>query len=413
MANADISTRSSTSPVRITPDRKLLRRLLASGGEDLKKCMQCATCSAVCELSREDAPFPRKEMLWAQWGLLEALMTDPDPWRCHECHECTRRCPRGARPGDVMAALRRECIAHYSIPRGVGAWANRPSSLLLSYVGAVGVILAASVIWQSLGLTDAELAARSSHLVLPYWTRLPHGLLVTLFSLVLLLDVVVLGTGAQRFSRGLKATLAARPQPEPQANAAVNGASSVLARILWHDDFGLCGSSSRGRAHVLITYGMVALALTSVWVVTARYNPLLGGLVYPLAWSNPWKVLANIGGLAALLGCVVVGWNRLRQTDGAGPGTTADWSLLVQLLLAIVTGFASESLHLARVEPWRWVAYVGHLAAVLVLLAMLPYGKLAHAVYRTVALTVVGSGAPHQERHEAPTGDSSSVAMER
>ena len=35
----------------VRPDSGFLGRILDSGGEDAKKCYQCATCSVVCELS--------------------------------------------------------------------------------------------------------------------------------------------------------------------------------------------------------------------------------------------------------------------------------------------------------------------------------------------------------------------------
>ena len=64
-------------PTTVAPDLQFIRNLKEFGGDTLKSCYQCATCSVVCPISTDDNPFPRKEMIWAQWGMKDKLVTDP------------------------------------------------------------------------------------------------------------------------------------------------------------------------------------------------------------------------------------------------------------------------------------------------------------------------------------------------
>jgi quinone-modifying oxidoreductase subunit QmoC len=131
---------------------------------------------------------------------------------------------------------------------------------------------------------------------------------------------------------------------------------------------------------------MLALWLTSLWVVTARWNPLLDGLVYPLGVWNPWKIMANLAGLAVAAGATLMFVERSKHRETAGATTYSDLALPGGLLLIVLTGFAAELLHFLRIEPLRYGVYVAHLVSVFVVLWMLPYSKLAHVVYRTLAL---------------------------
>ncbi|MBN2191637.1 MAG: quinone-interacting membrane-bound oxidoreductase complex subunit QmoC [Polyangiaceae bacterium] len=391
-------------PKRVVPDREVVRRLLGSGGDAMGQCMQCATCSAVCELTPDDAPFPRKEMLWAQWGLVDRLVSDVDIWLCHECHDCTVRCPRGARPGDVMAALRQACVSHYSFPQGLARAAAAPAGLVWIVLASAALLAAASIGWDATGVTVAELTGGGTRIAIPFWTRFPHGLLIALFLTVFAFDVAVLGLGMRRYWRALSATALSAPT-RATPNAWGQSLRAALGRIVWHDDFASCQHEARRRfGHGLVVYGTVGLMVVDLWVVTARQNPLLSGLVYPLGLADPWKLLANLAGVALVMGCVMMGIERLRRRERWFPGgkwsglegvrrapsgTYGDWLLLGLISTVVLTGFVTEGLHLFRVDELRYAAYAAHLVSVTTLFVVLPYSKLAHLAYRTLAFLFV------------------------
>ena len=114
----------------VEPDLELIREIRKAGGGELNRCYQCATCSVVCNLSPDDNPFPRKEMILAQWGQTGRLMSNPDIWLCYQCNDCSVHCPRGAKPGDVLAAVRSFTYRIFSFPSFMG----KKSGCVLVYV---------------------------------------------------------------------------------------------------------------------------------------------------------------------------------------------------------------------------------------------------------------------------------------
>ena len=110
----------------ISPDLEFVNAVVNSGGESLKKCFQCATCSVVCNVTPDDSPFPRKEMVQAQFGMKDKLVAGLDSWLCIHCNDCSTHCPRGANPGDVMAVIRSKAVQHFSTPGFIARAANTP-----------------------------------------------------------------------------------------------------------------------------------------------------------------------------------------------------------------------------------------------------------------------------------------------
>ncbi|MBA7614612.1 hypothetical protein ES703_21880 [subsurface metagenome] len=99
--------------IDVQPDIRFIEEIKKSGNSDLSTCIQCGSCTAACSLSVSEERFPRKEMIWACWGLKDMLLADADLWLCHQCGDCTKTCPRGVRPGDVLAALRKYVMNHF------------------------------------------------------------------------------------------------------------------------------------------------------------------------------------------------------------------------------------------------------------------------------------------------------------
>lgn len=79
-------------------------------GENVKGCMQCATCSGMCPMAHEMDYTPRKVMHIAQLGLSDKLLGINSYWKCASCHACSVQCPRGIDIAKVMEALRQRYL---------------------------------------------------------------------------------------------------------------------------------------------------------------------------------------------------------------------------------------------------------------------------------------------------------------
>jgi len=385
----------------VKPDRKFVQEVIAAGGGDLKKCFQCATCSVVCGLSNGPSPFPRKEMIWAQWGLKDRLVADPDVWLCHQCNDCSLRCPRGARPGDVLAAVRQKAIEHYAFPSVMGRWVNslRAAPFMLLLIPALliaGALLVRGPVESAVGYVDPHGHEFYAHFF-------PHWLLIVFYTGLTLLTFAGLFVGLFRFWNGMKAADAAAGEGAPVLGFLPSVVGAVKA-VLTHARFGKCqDQAGRKLSHLMAFYGFIALFVVTVWAVVDLYlMPLLGiDSLYPFGLLHPMKMVANVGGILLIVGAGKAILDRMNAPkDGHHQSTSFDWIFVWLLLLVGVTGFG--------VEVFRFVAegaaapgtyamdgglalpaysvYFVHLVLVFGLLVYLPYSKFAHIWYRTVAM---------------------------
>jgi heterodisulfide reductase subunit C len=77
------------------------------GGENIKLCFACGTCTAGCPVSAVDPEFnPRKIIRQVLLGMRQEVLSSPVIWRCVQCYSCTAKCPQNVKFRDVMKALR-------------------------------------------------------------------------------------------------------------------------------------------------------------------------------------------------------------------------------------------------------------------------------------------------------------------
>jgi len=87
------------------------------GGEALRDCIQCGTCSGACPLSVHMDLTPRRVIALTRAGLERDVLESATPWMCASCYECQVRCPRGLKVTDIMYALKRRAVEKKIYPK--------------------------------------------------------------------------------------------------------------------------------------------------------------------------------------------------------------------------------------------------------------------------------------------------------
>jgi quinone-modifying oxidoreductase subunit QmoC len=373
----------------IDPDLRFIREIKVAGGDTLKNCYQCATCSTVCNLSNGHQPFPRKEMIWAGWGLRDQLMRDPDVWLCYQCNDCSSYCPRGARPGDVLASVRSYLYRYFSFPRFMGRALASPAALpVLLLVPAL--ILLASMLLFAPRTPDGSFLFMSSDIV-DFNLFLPHSAVDALFVFGNLLIFILAATGFYRFWRGLK-------QPEEEIHLPFLQALGVTVKeIVVHDRFRKCETNRpRMAGHMLLLFGFVGAMITTgmvfVFIFVPHYLHLLGWdslesyFELPIELPNPVKILGVASGLALVVGGGMLIYRRWARRDDVGANGYADYLFLYMMFFVGLTGMLSWMIRVGDLAMVAYVIYFVHLVTVFFVLWYMPYSKFAHMIYRTLAL---------------------------
>jgi quinone-modifying oxidoreductase subunit QmoC len=371
----------------IKPDLQFVNEIIKGGGESLKKCYQCATCSVVCNVTPEGNPFPRKEMVLAQWGQKDKLIASPDVWLCHQCSDCTAYCPRGAKPGEVLNAIRKQSIKHVAMVPFLAKVAT--DAKLLPILFAIPMVLFYAIL---VVLGNGNFSApRAEGNIMAYHKFVPVPVIDTVFILTAIFAAVSAFVGIKRLWSGMKA----QAGEMKSTGSLVGDIISSVTTILAHSKFADCNvNRMRQWGHMLLFYSFAGLAVVTTWAIIYLYGfELLGIQPFgpfhfgesPYPNSDPVKILALISSIAFAAGVVILLLNRFAKAGKAGMGSYFDWIFLLIVTGVGATGMLSWALRLADMSA-GYLVYYFHLVFIWSLFAYAPYSKFAHLFYRTTAM---------------------------
>jgi len=357
------------SAITLTAGRAFRDELARRGGGEAARCFQCATCSAVCELATDQAAFPRRQLLWAQWGLSDRLAADPAIWLCHQCNDCSVRCPRDARPADAMQVIRGLVIEHLGAPRFMARLVGRAATTWPILLG-VPVLFWALYIYAVNGF-----AVPRAPLV--YGDVVPQWMIYSVFLPAAAFAIGAALMGARRCwtvwgaGAGREGTL-------------LGGLRAVAVEILEHRRFQRCGAARpRAVGHLLLVWGFAGALLTTTLLGIAMD---VLGVKTPLPHGHFIKILGNVSAVLLVAGGLLLAWNRVRSEDAAGRSRAYDSFFLSLVGAVVLTGVGSELGRMWLAPPLALAIYVLHLGTVLTLFLTFPFSKFAHALYRTLAM---------------------------
>lgn len=368
---------------------ELLLNLKEFGVQDAATCFNCGNCTAVCSLSSEATPFPRKVIRYLQLGLKDKLVASPEPWLCYYCGDCSETCPRQANPGEVMMGLRRYLTSMYD-------WTGISRLFYTSKVFEVTAILLVAAL-VGLGFYFFHGPMLTDRVALNVFA--PNTTIEILDLIMLAVLSFFLLTNAYRLFKAIMGDPDQYPalsfaEKQQVQNRRLRGvplaiyireAKEFVLQFFTQKKFAACGTRSQNIQwinHLLIMTGYsIVFALVVIGIRWFQRDE-----IYPL-W-HPIRVLGYYATFAILYGTTIAIWGRIKKSKTVYEHShSSDWAFLILLWLTTFTGILIHVGRLLELPLTTYAIYVIHMMiAVPMLVIEVPFAKWTHQLYRPLVL---------------------------
>lgn len=368
---------------------ELLLKLEKYGVKDAAACFNCGNCTAVCSLSSETVPFPRKSIRYLQLGLKDKLIQSPEPWMCYYCGDCSETCPRQADPGEVMMGLRRYLTAQYD-------WTGISQLFYTSKIFELfSIVVIASLV--GLGFYIFHGPMLTGRVALNVFA--PNTIIEVLDLIMLVVLSFLLLTNAYRLFKAVMGDPKQHPESSLAAthlfsNRRIRGiplaiyiqeAKEFIVQFFTQKKFKACGTPSQQIQwinHLLIMTGYSVVFL----LVVLGLRWFQRDEIYAL-W-HPVRILGYYATFAILYGTSVAIWGRLQKSKTVHAHShSSDWVFLIMLWLTAFSGILIHCARLLELPMVTYLLYVVHMMiAVPMLVVEVPFAKWTHQLYRPLVL---------------------------
>ena len=363
-------------------DPNLMKDLEEFGLKDAKKCYHCGNCTAVCPLSTQDNPFPRKLVKYAQMGLKDKILKSPEPWLCYYCGDCSDTCPRGADPGETMMVMRRYLTSLYD-------WTGFSRKFYTSEKFEIAAIAIVAVL---VGLALWIFHADNPNMEHAHLNSVWPAPAIEIADLIMaaILTFFLLSNTWRCFS-----FIMGDLKTKIPLEFYIIQAKEFVVHFLTQRKFGECTDRMQWVIHLLIMTGystvfmlVVIFLAGGIELVGLAWEPIRfqRDVIYP--FFHPMRLLGYYATFALLYGTTYALIGRIRKTKAPYKNSHGtDWMFLILLELTTLTGII---VHFTRLLDWpltTYIVYVVHLMiAVPMLVLEVPFAKWAHLMFRPVAI---------------------------
>ena len=365
-------------------DLELAKEIRSYGTVDFNACYSCGNCTAICELSEENAFFPRNLIRYGMLGMKDKILSSKELWLCYGCGECSQTCPREAEPGDYVAALRRYAIAHYEPTGLTRLMFRRP----FAFVG-ITLVFAAVLFAMLMTIKPDHEVSRWIFNLLPF--DVVHDIGMWLFVVVGLVAVFGLYRMIRALGRGRNGKKEETTGGFSRIWQAIVKTAGELATMRRYRE---CDTQDDAYwapkpwfvkpwfVHWMVMMGFLGLLLTTI------LDFILKDPATDVWW--PTRILGTVTGLMMMYGATLaIIYRIIKPTHFYAKSSLADWFFLAFIWLAGITGFWMEVVVFLEASTLtNQVVFIVHTLISMELVLLLMFSKFAHAVYRPVALFV-------------------------